>query len=128
MEDYGHFAQMLLGGGMYNGVRILGEKTVAFMRQDRLSPRQKGALDWDSNLGCGYGCLMRVLTDQGEYGWDGWTGNYVTIDPADDMVMLYFIQRCGYSSSSALRRLRNITYGALDRLENGMDAIVEGTE
>lgn len=137
MEDYSHFAQMLLGGGVYNGVRILGEKTVAFMRQDRLSPRQKGALDWDSNLGCGYGCLMRVLTDQGaagtigslgEYGWDGWTGNYVTIDPADDMVMLYFIQRCGYSSSSALRRLRNITYGALDRLENGMDAIVEGTE
>ena len=102
MEDYSHFAQMLLQGGIYNGIRILGEKTVEFMRQDRLSPSQKGALNWDSNLGCGYGCLMRVLTDQGaagtigspgEYGWDGWTGNYVTIDPADDMVMLYFIQR-----------------------------------
>jgi Beta-lactamase class C and other penicillin binding proteins len=126
MEDYSHFAQMLLQGGIYNGIRILGEKTVEFMRQDRLSPSQKGALNWDSNLGCGYGCLMRVLTDQGaagtigspgEYGWDGWTGNYVTIDPADDMVMLYFIQRCGYSSSSALRRLRNATYGALERLE-----------
>ncbi len=68
---------------------------------------------------------MRVLNDQGEagtigtpgeYGWDGWTGNYVTIDPADDMAMLYFIQRGGYSSTSALRRLRNITYGALERL------------
>ncbi len=126
MEDYSHLAQMLLQGGIYNGIRILGEKTVEFMRQDRLSPSQKGALNWDSNLGCGYGCLMRVLTDQGaagtigspgEYGWDGWTGNYVTIDPADDMVMLYFIQRCGYSSSSALRRLRNATYGALERLE-----------
>ena len=95
MEDYSRFARMLLGGGVYEGVRILGEKTVEFMRQDRLSPRQKGALNWDSNLGCGYGCLMRVLTDQGEagtiaspgeYGWDGWTGNYMTIDPADDMV------------------------------------------
>lgn len=126
MEDYSRFARMLLGGGVYEGVRILGEKTVEFMRQDRLSPRQKGALNWDSNLGCGYGCLMRVLTDQGEagtiaspgeYGWDGWTGNYMTIDPADDMVMLYFIQRGGYSSTSALRRLRNVTYGALERLE-----------
>lgn len=125
MEDYSHFAQMLLQGGIYDGVRILGEKTVEFMRQDRLSPGQKGAFNWDSNLGCGYGCLMRVLTDQGaagtigspeEYGWDGWTGNYVTIDPADDMMMLYFIQRCGYSSTSALRRLRNVTYGALERL------------
>lgn len=125
MEDYSHFARMLLQGGVYNGTRILGEKTVQFMGQDRLSPEQKGALNWDSNLGCGYGCLMRVLTDQGaagtigslgEYGWDGWTGNYVTIDPADDMIMLYFIQRGGYSSSSALRRLRNVTYGALERL------------
>lgn len=127
MEDYSHFARMLLQGGVYQGIRILGEKTVQFMRQDRLSPQQKGALNWDSNLGCGYGCLMRVLTDQGaagtigspgEYGWDGWTGNYVTIDPADDMIMLYFIQRGGYSSSSALRRLRNVTYGALERLED----------
>lgn len=130
MEDYSHFAQMLLRGGVYGDVRILGEKTVRFMRQDRLSERQKGAFAWDSNLGCGYGCLMRVLTDQGEagtigslgeYGWDGWTGNYVTIDPADDMVMLYFIQRGGYSSTSALRRLRNVTYGALERLEKYTD-------
>ena len=127
MEDYSHFARMLLQGGVYNGIRILGEKTVQFVHQDRLSPEQKGALLWDSNLGCGYGCLMRVLTDQGaagtigsqgEYGWDGWTGNYVTIDPADDMIILYFIQRGGYSSSSALRRLRNVTYGALERLED----------
>lgn len=127
MEDYSHFARMLLQGGVYKGTRILGEKTVQFMHQDRLSTEQKGALNWDSNLGCGYGCLMRVLTDQGaagtigsqgEYGWDGWTGNYVTIDPADDMIMLYFIQRGGYSSTSALRRLRNVTYGALERLED----------
>ncbi len=126
MEDYSHFAQMLLGGGVYKGVRILGEKTVQFMHQDRLSQAQKDAFLWDSNLGYGYGCLMRVLVDQGEagtigslgeYGWDGWTGNYMTIDPADDMVMLYFIQRCGYSSTSALRRIRNVTYGALSRLE-----------
>lgn len=126
MEDYSHFARMLLQGGVYNGTRILGEKTVQFMRKDRLSVEQREAFAWDSNLGCGYGCLMRVLTDQGaagtigcqgEYGWDGWTGNYVTIDPADDMAMLYFIQRGGYSSSTALRRLRNVTYGALERLE-----------
>ncbi len=127
MEDYSHFARLLLQGGIYKSTRLLGEKTVQFMHQDRLTPGQKGALNWDSNLGCGYGCLMRVLTDQGaagtigspgEYGWDGWTGNYMTIDPADDMIMLYFIQRGGYSSTSALRRLRNVTYGALERLED----------
>lgn len=130
MEDYSHFAQMLLQNGFYNGVRILSEKSVRFMQQDRLAPQQKGAFLWDSNLGCGYGCLMRVLVDQGaagtigsegEYGWDGWTGNYVTIDPADDMVMLYFIQRCGYSSTPALRKIRNVTYGALSRISDARD-------
>ena len=122
IQDYSHFALMMVQKGVYRGRRILGEKTVEFMAKDRLSESQKRDFCWDSNLGYGYGCLMRVLTDQGsagtlaslgEYGWDGWTGNYVTIDPADDMVMLYFIQRCGAGTTPLVRKLRNVTYGAL---------------
>ncbi len=48
--------------------------------------------------GYGYGCLMRcrketALADAkgsvGEYGWDGRTGNYVTINPQKNMVLLF---------------------------------------
>ncbi len=123
VEDYSHFTQMLLNKGTYNGARILGRKTVEYMAQNHLKPEQMGALNWDSNLGCGYGCLMRVLLNQsvagtnaslGEYGWDGWTGNYMNVDPAEDLTILYFIQRCGAGTTPAVRKIRSVIYGSLE--------------
>ena len=123
LDDYSHFASMLVHKGMYNGKQILGRKTVEFMTQNRLTEHQRRTLIWDSVLGYGYGCLMRVLINQGaagsnatlgEFGWDGWTGNYVTMDSTEDLVFLYFIQRCGAGTTPAVRKLRMVTYGALE--------------
>ena len=125
IEDYAKFAQMLLDKGKLGDVRILGEKTVEFMAQNHLTQEQKVDYVWDSTRGYGYGCLMRHLEDKsaaatngslGEFGWDGWTGNYVTINPADNMVLLFFIQRCGYGFGDMNRRVRAVTYGALEEL------------
>lgn len=123
LDDYSHFASMLAHKGIYGGKRILGRKTVEFMTQNRLTDYQRRDMNWDSTRGYGYGCLMRILTDQGEagtnaslgeFGWDGWTGNYVTMDPAEDLVLLYFIQRCGAGMTPAVRKLRMATYAALE--------------
>lgn len=123
LDDYSHFASMMVHGGSYKGKHILGRRTVEFMGQNRLSEKQRQSLDWDSTKGYGYGCLMRVLTDQGtagtiaspgEYGWDGWTGNYVTMDPHEDLVILYFVQRCGADVLSTVRKLRMAVYGSLE--------------
>ena len=123
LDDYSHFASMLAHKGVYGGKRILGRKTVEFMTQNRLTEHQSRTLIWDSVRGYGYGCLMRVLIDQGaagsnaslgEFGWDGWTGNYVTMDPGEDLVFLYFIQRCGAGTTPAVRKLRMATYAALE--------------
>lgn len=123
LEDYSHFARMLVSGGSFHGKRILGPKTVEFMRQNRLSEAQKVNFNWDSLWGYGYGCLMRMLEDQGaaqsnaslgEFGWDGWTGNYVMMDPAEDLILLYFIQRCDTGTAPVMRKIRNVIYGALD--------------
>lgn len=125
VDDYSNFAKMLLRKGEYKGKRILGRKTVEFMAQNRLNDVQRKELVWDSTVGYGYGCLMRVLMDQGaagtiaslgEYGWDGWTGNYVTIDPADDMILIYFMQRCAAGCTPLVRKLRMATYAALGEL------------
>ena len=123
IRDYSHFAQMLAQGGIYSGQRILGEATVRFMAQNRLKPEQMAGLDWDSNFGYGYGNLMRVLIDQGragisaplgEFGWDGWTGNYVSMDPVNCLVILYFTQlRGGDGSTEIMRRIKNVVYGSL---------------
>ncbi len=119
IDDYSKFAQMMVNKGIYNGVRILGEKTVEFMTQNRLADDQREDYCWDSTKGYGYGCLMRILEDQGaagtigdigEYGWDGWTGNYVTMNPKENMVFLYYIQKCGAGFTNLTRKLRDVTY------------------
>lgn len=124
LDDYSHFATMMAKKGVYNGKRILGEKTVEFMAQDRLSVEQKQDFIWDSVKGYGYGCLMRVLVDQGaagtvaplgEFGWDGWTGNYVVFDPKDNMFLLFFIQRCAAGTTPVVRKLRMATYASLEK-------------
>ncbi len=123
IEDYSRFVQMLVNSGTYNGVRILGRKTIDFMAQNHLRPQQMEALQWDSTLGYGYGCLMRVLINQGdagtnaslgEFGWDGWTGNYMTVDRSEELGILYFIQRCGAGFTPTMRKLRSVIYGSLD--------------
>lgn len=123
LDDYSHFATMMTEGGSYKGRRILGRKTVEFMGKNRLTEKQKRTYLWDSTKGYGYGCLMRVLEDQGaaglnaslgEFGWDGWTGNYVSMDPAEGLIFLYFIQRHGDDTAAAVRRMRMASYAALE--------------
>ena len=125
LDDYSHFATMMLQKGMYKGKRILGKRTVEFMTQNHLSDHQRRSCDWDSVRGYGYGCLMRVLIDQtaagtsapiGEYGWDGWMGAYVTMVPEEDLILLYFIQRCGAGMTPVVRKLRMATFAACEEL------------
>ena len=125
IDDYAKFACMLMQKGKLGDVRILGEKTVEFMTENRLDEIQMKDYNWDSTIGYGYSCLMRILQDKGiagsngsvgEFGWDGWTGNYVTMNPADNMVLLFFIQRCGYGFGALTRKVRAVTYGALQDL------------
>lgn len=119
IDDYKKFALMLLNKGQYKDIRILGSKTVEFMMQNQLNESQMKSMDWESLRGYGYGNLMRVLINQpegqtnaslGEFGWDGWTGNYITISPQDNMIFMYFIQRCDTGTSTSTRKLRSIAY------------------
>ena len=122
VEDYSRFALMLANGGSYQGTRILGRKTVEFMARPQLNEQQAATYNWDSITGYNYGNLMRNLVDPskaasngslGEFGWDGWTGNYFLVDPKEQLVMVYMIQRCGGTNPIMFRKLRSIIYGAL---------------
>ena len=122
MDDYAKFAQMLLNNGSFNGTSILKPETVALMSRNYLTEVQRIGYNWDSVQGYGYGCLMRCLEDKaaaqtcgdiGEYGWDGWTGNYVTINPEKNMVLLFFVQRCGTGFGELTRKVREEVYAKL---------------
>lgn len=74
-SDLAVFAQMMLNGGSYKGVRIVSDTTVA-----RFTERSAGsrALGWDTCIGggsCGFHLGPRA------YGHTGYTGTSLWIDP-----------------------------------------------
>ncbi len=120
LDDYSHFAQMLMNGGSYNGKQILTENAVKYMTSGRLtSYQQKDLYGWRGLEGYTYGNLMRVLDDpsksvllgnKGEYGWDGWLGSYFMNDPETKTTVLMMIQKFDYGTGFVTRKLRNIIF------------------
>lgn len=106
VDDYRRFAQMLLGGGTLDGVRVLSEESVQLMRTDRLTDEQKrqnflGAPFW---VGRGFGLNLSVVTDPaksrplfgpgglGTFSWPGAYGTWWQADPSADLILIYLIQ------------------------------------
>lgn len=122
IDDYAAFAQMLLHEGEWNGVRILGRKTAAYMRENQMTEKQRATIDFDQIYGYGYGNLMRTMVDKtyaasngsiGEYGWDGLPGTYFCVDPMEQLVIVYMQQIAEGQDLHFRHKLRNVIYGAI---------------
>ena len=122
VSDYSNFASMLLNNGTYKGRKILGRKTVQLMKSNLLNDEQLKTVGWDSMAGYGYGSFMRILLDktiggynfsEGEFGWDGWTGNYFSIDPSEDLIFLYFIQKTYSGCTDVTRKIKSVIYSEI---------------
>jgi len=120
MNDYLTFAQMLLNDGQHNGVRILGRKTVEYMRSNHLPsslvPFEPGA------AGEGYGLAVSVTVDTnqlkymgsvGNFGWGGMASTYVRIDPVENIIILGMSQFVPIGFHRFHDDLRNLSYQAL---------------
>ncbi len=122
IDDVLRFARMLLGGGALGNTRILSPRAVEWLSHDHLTSAQRAGLEWDSFYGYTYGGLMRILEEPGrsfslgaagEFGWDGWTGPYMSVNPADDMIILVF-QQCADSGITPLtRKIRNVVFSRI---------------
>ena len=105
--DYAKFSEMMRRGGSFNGTRILGPKTVAFMTKNHLA--DDSMLDsWGDKptddigrAGFGFGLGFGVVTDSaaisimgsdGEYNWGGAAGTIFWIDPVEQLVVISMIQ------------------------------------
>lgn len=123
VSDYSSFAKMLLNKGRTENAEILGRKTAELMLKNYLSKEQlRTAMLWDSMKGFGYGCYMRHLEDNtvsghnsgiGEYGWDGWTGNFFSVNPSEELIYLYFIQNGGAGTTETCLNVKSIVYSAI---------------
>ncbi len=115
LEDYSHFAQMLLNGGEWKGKRILSPATVAYMTTPQLKDEVRKDL-WDTLDGYSYGKLMRVCVEpekaaglavKGEYGWDGWLGSFFLNIPSLGVTILSMQNTTDTGTSAMIRKVKN---------------------
>src|SRR5467141_4202189 len=119
--DYARFSQMLLSGGVLDGNRIVGRKTLQLMASDHLGAHVKV----DSPLmpaGHGFGLGFAVRTNAGmapfpgslgQFFWSGMAGTFFWIDPAEDMFAVFMMQ--GPGQREYFRSLvRSLVYAAVE--------------
>ena len=120
-QDYARFAQMLLNGGSFAGVRILGRKTLQLMTANHLAHD----IAIGSDLlppGYGFGLGFAVRTEPGladvpgsvgHYFWGGIAGTTFFVDPREEFFALSLIQ--APAQREYYRRMfRNLVYAAID--------------
>jgi CubicO group peptidase (beta-lactamase class C family) len=99
-EDYLQFAQMMLNEGQLNGKRFLGPRTMQLMVSNHTGDMVNGQFGRPAQ-GMGFGLSMQVVQDpvaanlrvsKGAYGWAGGTGVSFWVEPAEQIVSIYFIQ------------------------------------
>ena len=124
LDDYSHFARMLMDHGEYKGIRLIEKKTVEYMASSILPPHLQESLtrSWDSLCGYSYGCLMRKsispqmayhMTFQGEYGWDGWLGTFFENLPTHGITMLMGMQLSDPEGNFISEKIRNLIHPML---------------
>ena len=127
--DYMVFCEMLRAGGTFDGVRILGPKTIQYMTMNHLTPevRNEGASDFpESHLykgqyyGLGFGIMLEpgiseVVSSRGEYSWGGIADTKFWIDPEEDLVVILMTQVMGPAWETRYQ-MKIATYQALTKL------------
>jgi uncharacterized protein YbbC (DUF1343 family)/CubicO group peptidase (beta-lactamase class C family) len=119
-DDLAVYCQMILSGGQYRGVRILGPLMVAEMTRPRLVSENgwTRGIGWDintsfsTNRGDGF--------PLGSFGHTGFTGTSLWIDPASKMFVVFLSNRVhpdGKGDVASLRaRVASIAAGAVTDL------------
>lgn len=125
-EDYTKLMSMLANGGVYDGVRIMGRKTIDMMRSNGLNAQQQHDFDIDANyynLGYGYGYGVRTLIDKqkgdhngslGAFGWTGGFGSWCEADPEEGVSIVYMHNMMPSQEIYYHLRMRAAAYGCLE--------------
>lgn len=105
-QDLARFAQMILGGGMLDGKRILSERVVAQMTAPYFY--SNGAvirgLGWDmeSPFSAPKGSLFSEIS----FGHTGYSGSSIWIDPQRDLFVILLTNRVNYRDTKSFNQLR----------------------
>jgi CubicO group peptidase (beta-lactamase class C family) len=116
--DYLRFCQMLLNRGEFEGIRLLGRKTVELMTMDHLPV----GVDCFGNPHEGFGLGVSVVRDLakyqnlgsvGNYGWGGAANTNFWIDPKENLIGILMLQYMPSDTYPVVTDYRNLVYQAL---------------
>jgi CubicO group peptidase (beta-lactamase class C family) len=114
-EDYARFLQAMLNGGELDGARILSPRTVDLMTADHLGERYPAP-------GLGFGLGFEVVHDPGaegepgsvgKFGWGGAYHSTYWVDPAEELVVVYFTQVVPAAGLDDHGKVRALVYQAI---------------
>ena len=117
-KDYLKFCQMLLNGGMSNGVRLLSPKTVELMTMNQVGDLYPTP---GEGFGLGFGVTIDVaksksLGSKGQYYWGGAFCTYFFIDPEEEIIAILMSQLQPFSSFYG-DKLKQMVYQSLTEIE-----------
>ena len=128
LADYGRFCQMLLNGGVLDEHRVLGRKTVEYMRTNQLPNNSDmaamGQPVWSETsydgigFGLGFAVVLdpvkaHIITSVGEHHWGGAASTFFWIDPEEDLYVIFLTQLIPSSTYPIRRELRTRVYQAI---------------
>jgi CubicO group peptidase (beta-lactamase class C family) len=111
--DYARFCQMMLNGGKLGNVRILSRKSVELMTHDQL-----GKISSDDSFGLGFGiegvkAPLKELGSPGAYGWGGFFFTAFSIDPKEDMIVIFMGQLHPTGDLDLDQKVHELAYQAI---------------
>jgi len=111
--DYARFCQMMLDNGKVGSTRLLSRKTVELMTQDQL-----GKIGPDMGFGLGFGVAgvkgpLSELGSVGEYNWGGFFYTGFTVDPKEQMIVVFMAQLHPTGGLTLDRQVNELAYQAI---------------
>jgi len=111
--DYARFCQMMLDDGKVGGTHLLSRKTVELMTHDQL-----GKISPDMGFGLGFGIdgvkgPLTELGSVGEYRWGGFFYTEFTIDPKEQMIVVFMAQLHPAGDLTLNRQVNELAYQAI---------------
>ena len=112
-SDYARFCQMMLNGGKLGNVRLISRKTVELMSHDQL-----GKIGPDQGFGLGFGIdgakgPLSELGSVGTYSWGGFYYTTFSIDPKEDLVVVFMGQLHPTGNLNVNREVHILAYQAI---------------
>jgi CubicO group peptidase (beta-lactamase class C family) len=115
ITDYAILLQMLLNGGEYNGVRLLGPNTVRMMTMNQIGDLSIG----DNKFGFGFSLVTEngsrsTPSQPGTYSWGGVFSTSYWVDPKEDMLVLFYRQMWGPYIPLTDKAFKPLVYQAIN--------------